>query len=50
VGRLVATTLAGNRPALRLLQRHGFAVTGWDGATVDLGRDLPGGGSRPVAA
>jgi RimJ/RimL family protein N-acetyltransferase len=50
MGRLVATTLAGNRPALRLLQRHGFAVAGWDGATVDLGRDLPGGGSRPVAA
>ena len=50
MSRLVATTLAGNRAALRLLQRHGFAVTGWDGPTVDLARDLSPGGSRPLAA
>jgi RimJ/RimL family protein N-acetyltransferase len=37
--RLRATTLAANDAALRLLRRHGFAVTGQDGGVVDL--ELP---------
>jgi acetyltransferase len=38
--RLHATTMAGNRAAVRLLRRHGFEVTGWDAGTLELGRDL----------
>jgi RimJ/RimL family protein N-acetyltransferase len=37
---LRATTLAANRPALRLLRRHGFEATGFGAGLVELAREL----------